>query len=306
MRTFLIMPSMANIGAIAALATAFSWTITALAFEYAAKRIGALTLNLLRLIVGFLFLGLWRLITKGSFIPIDAPAGAWMWLSASGIVGFVLGDLLLFQAFVDVGSRLSMLIFASAPAFTAFLGFAILGERLGILAIAGMGLTLAGIALVIITSPRKEKSEEGKKKLRGIFLAFGGAVGQAGGLILSKIGAGHMDPFAGTQIRVMAGIVGFALIIIILKAWRGLTAALKDGKAVASLSLGSFFGPFLGVSMSLLAVQSTSAGVAASIMSIMPVLIIVPYAILYKEKIKLLEVGGAIVAVAGVFLLFAS
>jgi drug/metabolite transporter (DMT)-like permease len=306
MPAFPIMPPMANIGALAALATAFSWTITALAFEYAAKRIGALTLNLLRLVVGCLFLGLWGLVTKGSFIPVGAPVSAWLWLSASGLVGLVLGDLLLFQAFIDVGSRLSMLIYASAPAFTAVLGFAILGEKLGLVAIAGMGLTLAGIALVIITAPRKEKIQEGKNKLRGIFLAFGGAVGQAGGLILSKIGAGHMDPFAGTQIRVMAGIAGFAVIVVILRAWRGVAVAMKDGKAVASLSLGSFFGPFLGVSLSLLAVQSTSAGIAASIMSIMPILIIIPYAILYKERIRLLEVGGAIVAVAGVFLLFAS
>jgi len=300
-----------SIGQIAALATAVAWTITALAFEHAAKRIGALALNLLRLAVGFLFLGIWGLATAGSFLPLNAPASAWLWLSASGIVGLVVGDLLLFQAFIDVGSRVSMLVYASAPALTAILGFAVLGERLGAASLAGMALTLAGIALVVLgkgggtaAQGAEKNAAPATRQARGVLLAFGGALGQAGGLILSKIGAGHMDPFAGTQIRVSAAVLCFAVLVLALGSGRGVVSALRDGKAVASLTVGSFFGPFLGVSLSLLAVQSTKAGIAAAIMSIMPVLIIAPYAILYRERVRAREVVGSVVAVAGVFVLF--
>jgi drug/metabolite transporter (DMT)-like permease len=309
-----------SIGQIAALATAVAWTITALAFEHAANRIGAMALNFLRLAVGFVFLGIWGLATKGAFLPLDAPGSAWLWLSASGVVGLVLGDLLLFQAFIVVGSRVSMLVYASAPALTAVLGFAILGERLGAASLGGMALTLAGIALVVLgraapvgrDAPKSGAAVEpvasgpapGKHRARGIALAFGAALGQAGGLILSKIGAGRMDPFAGTQIRVSAAVICFGLIVAIAGVAPGVLSALRDRKAVASLTLGSFFGPFLGVSLSLLAVQSTKAGVAAAIMSITPVLIIAPYAVIYKEKVKAREVVGAIAAVGGVFVLF--
>jgi drug/metabolite transporter (DMT)-like permease len=303
-----------NLGAIAALATALSWTVTALAFEFAGKRIGAFALNFLRLFVGCILLGLYGLVTRGRFFPFDAPASAWLWLSASGLVGLVLGDLLLFQAFIDIGSRVSMLVYASAPALTAVLGFAVLGERLGALALAGMGLTLAGIALVVLDGggrgpaaacPEGEKDcTPRSRRIRGLLLAIGAALGQAAGLILSKRGAGSMDPFAGTQIRVTAAVLGFALVLSLLRKWRGTLAAFKDGRALTSLGLGSFFGPFLGVSLSLLAVQSTKAGIAAAIMSIVPVLIIAPSALIFKERIRAKDIVGSLVAVGGVFLLF--
>ncbi|HUW42587.1 MAG TPA: DMT family transporter [Rectinemataceae bacterium] len=306
-----------SVGQIAALATAVAWTITALAFEHAAKRIGAIALNFLRLAVGFILLGLWGLATKGAFLPLDAPGGAWLWLSASGVAGLVIGDLLLFQAFIDVGSRVSMLVYASAPALTAVLGFAILGERLGAASLGGMALTLAGITLVVLGrgAPEGKDAPQDRagsasaaapaaRRARGIVLAFGAALGQAGGLILSKIGAGHMDPFAGTQIRVSAAMLCFGIIVAVAGAGGGVISALRDRKAVASLTVGSFFGPFLGVSLSLLAVQSTKAGIAAAIMSIMPVLIIAPYALIYGERVKAREILGAIAAVAGVFVLF--
>ena len=296
-----------HIGALAALATAVAWTVTALAFEYAANRIGAMALNFLRLAAGCIFLGLWCLFTQGFFLPLNAPGSAWLWLSASGVVGLVVGDLLLFLAFIDIGSRVSMLIYASAPALTAVLGFGILGERLAGLAVLGMALTLAGIAIVVLKPAADSHTRHAVSRAtrtRGVLCAFGGALGQAGGLILSKIGAGNMNPFAGTQIRVSAAVVTFALILVLSGQWRGAGKALRDGRALASLSVGSFFGPFLGVSLSLLAVQTTNAGIAAAIMSIVPVLIIAPAAIFNRERIRLREVAGSVVAVAGVFVLF--
>jgi drug/metabolite transporter (DMT)-like permease len=291
-----------------------AWTFTALAFEYAGKRIGALVLNFLRLAVACVFLGLYGLATRGSFFPFDAPASAWMWLGASGLVGFVIGDLCLFEAFIDIGARLSMLLYATAPVFTAILGFLAFGERLTLLGAGGMCLTLAGIAFVVLG----RKAEEGKSpaagavrkahRTRGLTLALLATVGQAGGLILGKLGAGSglgaMDPFAGTQVRVVAGILGFALVLGVARSWGGVGTALKDRKAVASLTLGAFLGPFLGVSLSLLAVQSGNAGIASAIMSIVPVLIIAPSAIFFKEKVTLRGIIGAVVTVAGVFALF--
>jgi drug/metabolite transporter (DMT)-like permease len=315
-----------HIGAIAALGTAFAWTFTALAFEYAGKRIGAVALNFLRLVVGCLFLGLYGLAVRGSFFPFDAPLSAWLWLGCSGLVGLVLGDLLLFQSFIDIGSRVAMLVYATAPAFTAVLGFLVFGERVSLFGLGGMCLTLGGIAIVVFGKRAAGAPANRPHRARGIVLAAGATLGQAGGLILSKLGAGSitsppsanalgaaiaaphvaiaMDPFAGTQIRVVAGVLGFAVALLATSSWRGIWTALKDRRAVASLSVGSFFGPFLGVSLSLLAVQSGNVGVASAIMSIVPVLIIAPSALILKEKVALREVLGSLIAVAGVFALF--
>ena len=301
-----------NPGALAALGTALAWTLTSVCFEYAAKRIGALVLNLLRLLVAFVFLGVYGLAARGLFLPVDAPASAWLLLGASGLVGFVIGDLALFQAFVDIGSRLSMLVYATAPIFTAVLGFAAFGERIGILGVLGMCLTLAGIALAVLGRKGGPGQTVPSRRGRGLVLAVIAALGQAGGLVLGKLGARAgtgtgeraMDPFAGTQARVVAGILGFAIVVTAARSWKGVGAGLKDGKALLSLGAGAFFGPFLGVSLSLLAVQMGNTGIASAIMSIVPVLIIAPSALILKERISVREVAAAFAAVGGVFLLF--
>ncbi len=310
-----------NVGALAALGTASAWTVTAIVFEYAGKRVGALVLNLLRLALGCLFLGIYGLLVRGLFFPIDAAIASWAWLGVSGFVGFVIGDLFLIQAYIEIGARLSVVVYATAPIFTAILGLAVFGERLGLRGLGGMALTLVGIAIAVLSRNSEHRGVQGAAsfwssgRLRGALLAVGGAVGQAGGLILAKLGAttnrtngdpgiASMNPFAGTQIRVIAGLVGFAIVITATGSWRGVARGLKDMKAMAGLGIGAFFGPFLGVSLSLLAVQSGNTGVASAIMSIVPVLIIAPSAIFFKERVTLREVLGSAVAVAGVFLLF--
>lgn len=300
-------------GNAAALATAILWTITAITFEYAGRRIGAMALNFLRLAVGAIFLGLYGLVVHGNFAPFDAPVATWGWMGASGLLGLVLGDLFLFQAFIDIGARISMLIYALAPAFTAILGRLVLGEKLTPMSIIGMSLTLLGIAAAVLGRPAQaEPAQSGtggqagpsRKVARGTLFALLAALGQAGGLILSKIGAPRMDAFSGTQMRVLVAVVGFGIVLLVSGGWKGVLASLRDAKAAGSLAVGSFFGPFLGVSLSLAAVQGANAGVAASIMSLVPVLIIGPSVLFFKERLRFLEVLGAIIAVAGAALLF--
>jgi len=297
-------------GEIAALITAGFWTVTALTFEAAGRKIGSLVLNLLRLILGFLFLSTFTLIYRGYFLPLDATAEAWFYLLISGLIGFVIGDLCLFQAFVMIGARISMLIMSLVPPFTALISWVVLGETLTLQNWLGMALTMGGISIVVL-----KKAERSSRKgmfhrlqiglpLVGVLLALGGAVGQAGGLVLSKFGMKQYDAFAASQIRILAGIFGFVMIFTLLRRWRDLFLAFTFRKAMLQMSLGAFFGPFLGVSFSLIAVKYAPAGVAATLMSIVPVLIIAPSALFLKEKVTLKEVIGAVIAVGGVTLFF--
>ncbi len=84
-------------GEFAALLTAVFWTVTALSFESAGHRIGSVALNILRLVIGLVFLGVYTFISRGLVFPSDASYENWIWLSLSGLVGFVFGDLFLFQ-----------------------------------------------------------------------------------------------------------------------------------------------------------------------------------------------------------------
>ncbi len=306
-----------HLGEYAALLTAVFWTITAIAFESAGKKVGSLSTNLIRLFMAFIFIGIYGQVTRGSFIPFDASAHQWMWLSLSGFVGFVIGDLLLFEAYVVIGSRISMLIMSLTPPITAFFGWLLMDEVLTPQNMLGMFLTLLGIMLVVLDRKPKDKNrtdnstkENNKNKLKlsypivGILLAFGGAVGQGAGLVLSKYGMQDFDPFAATQIRVITGFVGFAILFVFMKRWKKVIEAVKNKKAMTGLSIGAFFGPFLGVSFSLLSVKHTTTGVASTIMAIVPVLIIPPAVIFFKEKITLKEIIGSLIAVGGVALFF--
>ncbi len=298
------MTSFSHPGEIAALLAAFCWTITALNFESAGKRVGSLPVNLIRLVLAFGFLSGYGAWSRGHWIPFDAQGDQWLWLLFSGLVGFVIGDLSLFRAFVLIGARLSMLIFATVPIFAALLGWVLLGEHLSPLDWLGMALTVGGVSWVVLERKKGENGERSSLPVTGILLALAGAAGQAMGLILSKIGMKDFDPFAATQIRVVAGIVGFSVLFTVLNRWKPTFDALRNGPAMKRIVAGSVFGPFLGVSLSLMAIQRTQTGVAATIMSLVPVLIIPPAILLFKERVSPRAFLGAIVAVSGVAILF--
>jgi drug/metabolite transporter (DMT)-like permease len=296
-------------GELAALLTAVFWTVTALAFESASRKVGSLSVNLLRLATAFVFLSVFAWISRGKAFPVDAGMHQWVWLSLSGLVGFVLGDLFLFQSYVVIGSRISMLIMSLAPPMAAIIGWLTMGETLTLKQAIAMAVVLAGIVLVVLERQSANENGNGKRvrfsyPVGGILLAFGGALGQAGGLVLSKYGMAGYDVIPSVQIRVITGIVGFTLFFALSNKWKNLSDALRNGKAMKRLLIGAFFGPFLGVSFSLLAVKYTSTGVASALMSIVPVLIIAPAVVVFKEKITVKELAGAVITVVGVALFF--
>ncbi|MCL2727314.1 MAG: DMT family transporter [Bacteroidales bacterium] len=311
---------MTYIGECIAIAVACSWTCTALFFEYAGKRIGSLQVNLIRLLFAGVMLSALLFITSGQFLPMGADAKTWMWMSLSGLVGFVFGDLCLFYSYTLITSRFSQLIMTLAPPFAALFGFMLLDEQTGLMGLVGMAITLTGIAISVLKRPsgeHKSKKLTLHLPLRGILLAFGGALGQGLGIVLSKKGMlyyeqslgatgllGNYIPFAATLMRVITGILGFVLIILITGRGHRLMKAVRDRKGMWATFGGSFFGPFLGVSLSLMAVRYTHTGIASTIMATVPILILIPYAIIYKQKPKLIEVLGALLCVMGVACFF--
>jgi len=293
-----------HFGELAALLTAIFWTITALAFEGATKRVGPFAVNLIRLLFAFVFLSIMSYFSRGLAFPTDATAHVWLWLGLSGVVGFILGDYFLFATYPIIGSRMAMLMMTLAPPIAAFFGWIALGETMSIKGLAGMGLVISGIGIAIWSKPNGEQKSRLKFPIKGLIFALIGALGQGGGIVLSKYGMGQYDAFAATQVRVIVSIFGFVIIISMLKRWKNVSGTFKNKPALRGIILGSVFGPFLGVSFSLLAVQNTNTGIASTIMAIVPVLIILPAVILYKQKVSLAEIAGAFLSVFGVALFF--
>jgi drug/metabolite transporter (DMT)-like permease len=293
-----------HIGEFAALLVAICWTFSALAFEVAGKIIGSLAVNIIRLFLAFLFLSIFSYFYKGLIFPTDATTGQWFWLSLSGLVGFVLGDLFLFKSFTVIGSRFAMLIMTLAPPLAALSGWVFLGETLTLWSILGIFLTIFGIALAIISHNPEKESLKLNMPVKGFLYALGGAAGQAFGLVLSKKGMSGYDVFAATQIRIITGIIGFVVIIILMGRVNQTFKALSNSKGMSRTTIGAFFGPFLGVSLSLFSIKHTATGIAATIMATTPILLIPASILLFKQKITFRETIGAIISVIGVALFF--
>jgi drug/metabolite transporter (DMT)-like permease len=291
-------------GELAALGAAVCWSLTPFVFESAGKRVGSLVVNLLRLVVAVALLAAIGLGRRGMALPLDATPSAWLWLSLSGLVGFTFGDLCLFRAFVVIGPRLSGLLMALVPPIMGLFGFVILGERLGAREWLGMAVTVGGVAWVVLERPDKTGESPARPRPGGILLGVGGAVGQAGGLLLSKIGMRSYDAFAATQIRVLVGGLGFALIFTLLGWWPRVGHAFRDARSMGHIGIGALLGPCLGVALSLLAVQHAPVGVAATIMALVPVLMIPAAWWLRRDKASWRAMAGASLAVAGAGLFF--
>ncbi|HTX72718.1 MAG TPA: DMT family transporter [Rectinemataceae bacterium] len=298
---------MQHVGELAAFGTAVCWTISALFFERSSKRVGALAVNFYKVLIAFFLLGISAWATRGMPLPLDAPARAWIYLPVSGLIGFVIADTFLFNAYILISSRITVIFQALTPLFTFVLGYLILGETMRPIRLLAMALVVAGIALVVGAKngpAREHHAPRPRGAARGYVYAFLSALFQACGLVFTKLGLGDYNAVSGTQIRVMTAVAGFALQAIILRQGRAVFRSMRDRHALQDTSMGAFFGPFLGVVFSLVALQKTSAGAASTLMALTPVLIILPSVLFFKQRVRIVEVVGAAVAVAGAALFF--
>lgn len=307
------------LGHLAGLATSVLWTGTSLFFTAAGKRIGPTKVNAWRIVFAIVLLTITHRFLAGYWMPVVNAGQIWF-LALSGIIGLAIGDQALFTAFVQIGPRLSMLIMTTAPLMAAGFGWMALGETLDAQAWLGIALTVSGVAWVVLERPAGETRALGGKRGQGVLLAFVAAACQAGGLLLSKQGIGHgwlppeehIHPQTATLVRmVFAGVGMIPLVYLYMRRERKRRAAgiepERTGSALggyAFAAAGAVVGPFLGVWMSLEAGHRAPIGVAQTLCSLPPVLIL-PFArLVYHERISPRAIIGAIAAVCGVGLLF--
>jgi len=304
---------MTYIGELISIGVAFSWTATALLSEFGSKRLGNLTLNVLRMALALLFsLVLFGVVT-GSFLPAGASDEAVGWMLLSGLVGYVIGDFFLFQCYIIIGSRYGQLFMTLAPLAAALMAWVTLGQQMSSMSIVAMLITLVGISISVLGRGEHHKVSL-KLPLNGVLFAIGAALCQGVGLVLSKIGMDHYEvatdmpewlvPFSANFYRCVAGIVGFLLLLYFRDGIAPLREAMHDKKGISVATATTVFGPFVGVGFSLMAVQYTAAGIASTLMAMTPIIILLPSYWLFHEKITWRAVLGAIISVAGVSLFF--
>jgi drug/metabolite transporter (DMT)-like permease len=294
-------------GETAALITALSWCFSSLGFGIAGRRVGALAVNQVRIV--FAAVALLALYWCASGEPWPTMQGRQaLLLAASGVVGLAVGDSFYFHCIAVVGPRIGSLLMATAPVQTAALAWLALGERLDATTTLGIGVTLSGVGLVL-SRGGGDGSWRQHPEGRAWAIAAGllGALGQAGGLVMSKLAlaapGGEVSPLGGTLARIVFAVPAVLAINAAASRLGGTSRVLRDPRALWATLLGTAFGPVLGVWMSLEAVKHTSAGVAATLMATTPVLMLPVARLAYGARPSPLGMLGTVVAVAGAALL---
>ena len=166
---------MAYIGELISIGVAFSWTATALLSEFGSKRLGNLTLNVLRMGLALLFsLVLFGVVT-GNPLPAGVPAEACGWMLLSGLVGYVIGDFCLFQCYILIGSRFGQLFMTLAPLSAALMAWITLGQQMKPMSIVAMLVTLFGIGISVLGRGNHHMVSL-KLPLNGVLFAIGAAM----------------------------------------------------------------------------------------------------------------------------------
>ncbi len=293
------------LGELAAIITSITYAVNSTLFTVAGRLVGSTVVNRVRLIAASLFLTLAHWIFLGSFWPVGAEWDRWFWLGLSGIVGLVLGDAFLFQAFLWIGPRLSMLMMSLAPIIAAAAAWIFLGEKLSLWQISGILITLIGIGWVVMEKNQNQPPDKENYK-KGILFGLGGAAGQGLGVVLAKLGLdGNFSPISANFIRMIIAMIVIWSVTLVQKEFRNtINKVVSNPKALWGIIGGAFSGPFLGVSLSLFALQHTSIGVASTLMALPPIFLLPVEKFYFKEKMGWGAVLGTVIALVGVGVLF--
>ena len=295
------------IGEIAALGTAICWALSSTSFAAGAKSIGVEATNHYRVLFAAVLLGVMHFFLFNTFIP-DITKDQFYLILASSLVGIIIGDTFLFQALVDIGPRIAMLIFNIYPLITALLAWLLLSEKLSFLSWIGLFTVLLGTLWVVLEKNKNEYLRKGGKRLytKGVIFALASALCQAGGMVIIKPvfqTNTDIDPLTVTYLRLAFSAILFWGIGLLRLQTRSVIKQISNKAAIYQIFVGSFMGPFVGMWLLHISLELIPTAIVAVLAATVPIMILPIVVFGYKEKITVRAVLGAVISVVGIAVL---
>ncbi|NCP54026.1 MAG: DMT family transporter, partial [Rhodoferax sp.] len=239
-----------------ALGAAVCWAVGSVMSVTPARHLGAFAFTRWRM--AMVALMLWAVVAfNGTWATFDVHA--WGVMAVSGLVGIFIGDTALFSAINRLGPRRAGVLFATHAAFSAALGFALLGERMSLQAFAGAVLTLVGVMLAIVLGRHKDEThaweaDNGHVGL-GVALALVAALCQAvGSLIAKPVMAQQVDPVLASAVRVTVATAAHGVLLMTGFAAARATQA-PTLRVLGQTALNGFIAMGIGMTLVLLALE---------------------------------------------------
>jgi drug/metabolite transporter (DMT)-like permease len=303
---------------LAALAASVLWAGSAVAWSLAGRRVGSVAVTAIRTVLAVaILLPIYWLIT-GRPLPTNLAAQPFWLLAASGALGVGVADICVFRGLLLIGPRLGMLIACLlTPIMTAVVAFAAVGEKLSVWALAGIALTVAGVAWVV-SDPHGKKAwpVHDRHFKQGVLLCLASACIGACSNVLSRMAFSpelrkmyfsqvqdSADTYSAAFLRVLAGGVVIWLVLPLLGRVRATVTGFANKKAMLTILAGTIVGPVVGIWMSMVAFSGTKSGIAAALINTSPIFLIPIAYFAYGEKPTLRSLVGTGAAMAGVFML---
>jgi drug/metabolite transporter (DMT)-like permease len=294
------------LGLAAGLGTAVCWAFSSAFFTFAGRRVGSVFVNRARLALAVVLTAITHAIIVGGLFPMHAEPYRYGWLALSGIIGLVIGDSFLFQSYVLVGARLGVLLLSLSPIFSAVLSGLILGETLRPVELAGMMLALSGVCWVVLERGAQKGSGERAVPERDYFLGLlfgvGAAFCQSLNFVVAKKGiAGDFPALSGVLIRMTAAtIVMWAIAAFQGQVGKTIRSVNSDAGVRRAVISGTVVGPFIGIWLSFIAVQTTRVGIASTLIAMTPIASLPVVRFYFHERVSPRALLGTFVAMAGV------
>ncbi len=291
-----------SLGITACLFAAFAWAIASVFYSRVPMRAASIAAfkNTFATCLMFLLL-------VGSTWPLGRPvfqagSSAWWYLGWSGVIGLVLGDVAYFRSLQILGPRQGLTLTLLTPPLTALLGRYWLSERLTLTTWCAIGVTLAGLAVVMRERWPSRGEQPGTAPASvawGLLCALVGVSAQAVGSILLKIGTAGVGSVEATFIRLLVATLFTLLGALLLRRWPSVRDVLRSRRASVELTLAAFLGTFLGVWLMLIGFKYCEAGVASTLLSTSP-LFIIPIAWYFLgDRASWTAIAGATLAFVG-------
>jgi drug/metabolite transporter (DMT)-like permease len=301
-------------GEVIALLTTLFWSLGIFPFTEASKRIGAGAVNQYRLLFAWLIISLILFFSNSLNLQEQFSTPQlkhYLFLGLSGVIGFTIGDYCSFKSFTILGPKLGSLYTTFAPGAALIVGYFVLNEKINLIGILGIAITLGGVIWLTLSKKDKDAAQKAgfERNKQGVALGIIGALCQGTGLVLSKLG---MDAYTeklptmhAVWIRLLfAFTMAFIVSVFTKNLFSNSRPVLRNEKnAVPFMILGTFLGPIAGVSCSLLAIQKLEVAVAQTIFALLPIVVLPVNLLVYKEKITSQSVFACLTAIVGVIIL---